>query len=227
MQYGQEISFERIKIPASARYLQIVLDWLYNLIDTYPKIVALGGEAVPALQPIAGDKDHLLDSIASQLIQDIAPTTLRLRDHASHLICKRCLTHSGAHEAESSRFSTIIYYGCRICHQSHDFYLCKSVTAVLDSQMAAEPLQQGDELRVNWLARRELFDFDAVEIVQATDEDVERFAVQVGNDTDPARQPHYKTMQCVVAASSGLSENTIRILRRTFGSVAVVQEQPV
>jgi len=219
--HGREISYELRNIPTDLEYLQFIIGFLYDLIDNYPRIVAFGGEAVPTWQTVATDKSHPLQSIASQLIQDIAPTTFRLRDQSSHLLCKRCLTHSGAHEAELSWLNSIIYYGCRMCHQSNDFYLAKSVIAVLDSQMAVEPLQENDELRINWLPRRKLFDFNAVEIVQATDEDVERFAVQVGNDTDPTRQPHYKTMKCVVAKKCGLSENTIRILQRTFGLVEV------
>jgi hypothetical protein len=38
----------------------------------------------------------------------------------------------------------------------------------------------------------DLFDFDRVEIQQATDEEVERFAVQVGNDTDELSDPVIK-----------------------------------
>lgn len=226
--YGREVSYELRNIPTDTKYLQFIIDLLYDLIDTYPRIVALGSEALLTWQNVATEKGHPLQSIARQLIQDIAPTTLRLRDHASsHLICKRCLTRIGAHEAELSWLNSIIYYGCRMCHQSNDFYSAKLVIVVLDSQMTAEPLQERDELRVNWLARRKLFDFNAMEIVQATDEDVERFAVQVGNDTDPIRQPHYKTMQCTVSEGCKLSENTMRILQRTFDLVEVNQVQSV
>jgi hypothetical protein len=78
---------------------------------------------------------------------------------------------------------------------------------------------------VNWLTHRKLFDFDEVEIAQTTDEDVERFAVQVGNDTDPKRKPRYQKMRCVVSSECQLSENTMRILERMFGTVAVRGER--
>ena len=91
--------------------------------------------------------------------------------------------------------------------------------AVLDTEIGVEPLQQNGTVRINWLAHRELFDFHSVEIGQASDEDVERFAVQVGNDTDPFRRPRYKQMQCVVGPTCRLSENTLRILERIFGEV--------
>jgi hypothetical protein len=57
--------------------------------------------------------------------------------------------------------------------------------------------------------------------VQATDEEVERFAVQVGNDTDAIRKPRYKKMRCTVSADCQLSANTMRILKRIFGSIQV------
>lgn len=51
----------------------------------------------------------------------------------------------------------------------------------------------------------------------------ERFAVQVGNDTDPVRRPTYAQMRCLVSPECGLSENTMRILQRTFGRVEMTQ----
>ena len=74
-------------------------------------------------------------------------------------------------------------------------------------------------MRANWLKYKTLFDFDMVEIINATDEDVERFVVQVGNDTDQTRKKRYKNMDCIVGLNCNLSENTIRILQRTFGQV--------
>jgi hypothetical protein len=95
----------------------------------------------------------------------------------------------------------------------------QGIIAVLDSAWAAERDQANGLLRVNWLQRRELFDFDHVEIVRASDEDVERFAVQVGNDTDPYRKPRYRQMACFIGAECALSENTLRVLDHTFGQV--------
>jgi hypothetical protein len=64
-----------------------------------------------------------------------------------------------------------------------------------------------------------MFDFDRVEIIRASDEEVERFAMRVGNDTDPVRQGHYPQAQCVVRPGCRLSENTRRVLKKTFGQV--------
>jgi hypothetical protein len=113
------------------------------------------------------------------------------------------------------------YYGCRTCGQSRQFLYCpQGVIAVLGTVSSVSAQNQHDGLlRVNWLTRRTLFDFKQVEIIQATDEDVERFAVQVGNDTDPVRQPHYAQMQCFIAPQCQLSENSPRVLQIMFGQV--------
>ncbi len=64
------------------------------------------------------------------------------------------------------------------------------------------------------------FDRQGIEIIDATDKQIEQFAIQAGNDTDPYRQPRYKKLTCQIAAESRLTENTIRILESTFGQVA-------
>jgi hypothetical protein len=58
-----------------------------------------------------------------------------------------------------------------------------------------------------------------VEIIQASDEDIERFAVQVGNDTDPLRQPRYRQLHCRIGLTCHLSENSLRVLQSVFGVV--------
>ena len=64
-----------------------------------------------------------------------------------------------------------------------------------------------------------MFDFDTVEIVRATDEDVERLAMNAGNDTDPVRKARYAHVHCVIAPECRLSENSLRVLEQVFGQV--------
>ncbi|MCP4397865.1 MAG: hypothetical protein GY801_11285 [bacterium] len=129
------------------------------------------------------------------------------------------MTRYKAHKVLLESLEYLTYYGCRICGQSLKFFDCPDeIVAVLDSRMDAEQSQQDRTLRVNWLARRALFDFAEVEIVRASDEDVERFAVQVGNDTDDFRRSRYREMSCTIDPDCDLSENTLRILKSTFGS---------
>jgi hypothetical protein len=117
---------------------------------------------------------------------------------------------------------TITYYGCRTCGQSANFIEERGQSImVLNQQMTVAQLERARMFIINWLAERELFDFDEVQIIRASDEEVERFAVQVGNDTDPLRKSRYQEMRCVVSPHCRLSENTMRILERMFGQVEV------
>jgi hypothetical protein len=223
-------------------------NWVDHFIGRHT-LVALGGEAIPHLLTKAKDRAHPLRRTATWLIRSIChETNARLAGQADRMLCPTCLTCCGSHTT-TQLGSLMIYYGCRTCGQSREFIYCQQgVMAVLDSNWTETPPQRGgllhrifdwlaadrpeleaqaqDDarradglLRVNWLAHRELFDFDRVEIVQATDEDVERFAVQVGNDTDPMRKPRYPGMECSIWPECQLSENTLRVLQHTFGQV--------
>ena len=97
----------------------------------------------------------------------------------------------------------------------------KKIIAVLDAGMEEEFTLTDGTARVNWLKRDELFDFERVEIIQASDYDVERFCVQVGNDMDRFRRGGYQKMACIVDPRCSLSENTIKNLMRMFGTVSV------
>jgi NADH-quinone oxidoreductase subunit J len=100
----------------------------------------------------------------------------------------------------------------------------RQIVAVLDAGWAEETQRpHKDLLRVNWLHRQTLFDFDRVEIVQASDEDVERFMSQIGHDTDSWRRSRYRQMSCLIAPGLDLSDNTLRILRNMFGEVKSAQ----
>ncbi len=215
---GEEVSYEQDEVETSSSRLQFVFDILFRMIEVYPQIIDLGGEVIPILQPAAIDKKHPGQAVAVQLIREIGPTTEHLHEQGeASLLCPQCLMRCAAHEVVMSWSNSMVYYGCRQCHQSKDFLTIDKVIAVLDNQTDFEPIQQGRTLTVNWLPRQTLFDFDTVKIIKATDEDAERFAVQVGNDTDPVRKPYYKQMQWVVSPDCELSDNTMRILQRTFG----------
>lgn len=96
----------------------------------------------------------------------------------------------------------------------------RRIIAVLDSTWAEETQRPGpDLLRVNWLRRKTLFDFDQVEIIQATDHQVEELVTMVEHDTDSWRRSRYRQMRCLVDPDCKLSENTVQMLRHTFGEV--------
>lgn len=183
-------------------------------------LVALGGEVAEPLRRIALDEAHPLQPVAIELLTEIEQeTTLRFAWRLSQLLCPRCLTRFGAHSVSLAWGVSFTYYGCRTCGQGQEFLETPQVVAVLDANWTGLSDQQEGQLRLNWLRRRTPFDFDHVEIKQASDEEVEHFVVQVGNDTDPSREPRYKQLKCSITPHCRLSENTLRILQHTFQSL--------
>ncbi len=217
---GENLWYRQGGVLTNVNKMQRVCNLLADLADRYSAVASIGGTAVSSLQTISRQNNCVSD-VAVQLLRDIAQDTReRLGPRTERLICPRCLVRCGVHRADLPMQFDETYYGCRLCYQSREFIDCPNgVVAVLDSGWADAQAQQDGSLRVNWLARRALFDFDRVEIAQASDEDVERFAVQVGNDADPLRRPRYAEMRCVVRPVCGLSENTLRVLESTFGQV--------
>lgn len=177
-----------------------------------------GGEAIAALEPVANRITSPLRKTAIHLLKATAlETETQLARRAGRLLCPHCLAFFGPHQIIVDE-AGLTYYGCRLCGQSRQFWEGQ-VIAVLDETMGDSPQPQTGGVRVNWLARRQLFDFHAIEIIRASDEDVERFAVQVGNDTDPARQARYRQMTCYLDPACRLSANSQRVLARILGKV--------
>ena len=198
-------------------------NWVEHFVARHA-LVALGGTAVKDLQPMAQDADKPLRRIALWLLESIGQeTTIRLKESSPHLLCPYCLVRCHVQRVSLSWQHTVTFYGCRACQQSRKFWRWPGkVVAKLDVGMTEDLIQQDLELRINWLRRKTLFDFDRVEIRQATDKQVQEFIIQVGNDTDVIRKPHYKEMICIVTSNCKLMENTVRILKDTFGQVTVM-----
>lgn len=217
---GSCIIYEQPGVETDIAYLRNIFNLLDELITIYPQVIKLGGEVIPALKEI-GQGSEAFRQPCVQMIKDIAQeTTQRLSEQISELWCPGCLTQLRAMKINFSKGDNAIYYGCRTCGQSREFLrLPQGVVAVLNNGESAKQIQQDGLLKVNWTSRRELFDFNQVEIIQASDEEVERFAVQVGNDTDEWRRSHYAEIECVISPSCALTANTERILQSILGKV--------
>lgn len=200
--------------------------WKARFIARYT-LVAAGGEAVAPLRQFL--LQSKLDPMVVRLLKNIAlESRQRWANQVGELICPNCLAYCQEHLLPPlPQHLAEIYYGCRICRQSRDFWHCpQGVVAMLDNQWMKKSSYRNGLLRVNALTYLSRFDFDWVEIMQATDQEVERFAIQISNDTDPFRQPRYRGASCTIAADCSLSENTLRILRSLFNSVEVVSFEP-
>jgi hypothetical protein len=215
---GDTVFYRQPGFEKDRDYIRTLFQLLYELFLLYPQITQLGGEAVPPLQRVWQNYKPFRP-LCSQMLADIAQNTIeRLEKMALEIWCPRCLTRFTAIEIGlPPEKPTLYYYGCRACGQSREvLHLRGGVTAVLDNAGTVEQLPQVEGLYVNWLRRRSLFDFDRVEIVQATDEEVERFAVSLGNDTDETRRARYQGMECAISPGCELSTNTLRVLQYTF-----------
>jgi hypothetical protein len=181
-----------------------------------------GGEVVEPLAALAQDPDSSLQEIATWLLQSIsAETTNRIGHEPGHWACLQCLARCRVYSIALSWRPDLELYGCRICRRSAELLHCpQGITAILDNRQTRKYEQKEGLLRVNWTVYREIFDFDQVEIIQAGDEEVERFAVQLGNDTDSARKAP-KEMACRIEIGCHLSENSLRILESVFGRVVI------
>jgi hypothetical protein len=221
---GTTVVYEQNQIEQDEKNLEVLFESLYDLIKAYSMIVTMGGKIIPSLQTI-GKNNQALQQVMGQLLFDISQTTTKqLKRQASELLCSSCLVYCSAHKIDGSWHMPVNYYGCRACGQSQNFLETKKrrVVAVLDNTSSQKILETETMIRVNWLSHRKVFDFDEVEIHRVTDKEAELFAIQVGNDTDPLRRSGYKTMSCNLSADCRLSENTIRMLQRTFGKVEII-----
>ena len=184
-------------------------------------VVDCGSEAIPRLMTRLDDPE--LGPTVRWLIKSIGhETTTRLGYRAEQMINPDTFTCCGQHIVivnEPINGCTLThYYGCRVTGRSHELFFCPAgIIAVLDENWPDLFSYNDGQLRVNWFVRHELFDFTEVEIKQTNDEQIERLAVQVGNDTDSLRRKRYRSMRCVV--HTPISDNTLRVLERTFGEV--------
>jgi hypothetical protein len=202
-------------------YLDFLLRTLRHLIEAYPAAVALGGEAVALLQFIRVDPTHPLYGIIPQLLRDIElDTAARLGEQSGRFFCRRCLARCGPHKLTRPDLTRLKYYGCQVCHQSHDLFEGQ-VVLTLDSQMSSDQAEQGQVLRVNWLAQPRLFDFHEVEIAQASDEEIQQFIDLMDQDPNLVHQHRYQHMRCLVTIERGLSPHLMRRLHDLFGRVEV------
>ncbi|MEM7346187.1 MAG: hypothetical protein AAF485_18255 [Chloroflexota bacterium] len=197
--------------------------WVRRFIARH-MLVIMGAETVLPLVDFLASRDHPrdLDETIEWLLQSIETHTAEhLGEQPDQSVCLYCLTKCQRYEARYGRRKRLTYYGCRLCQQSRNIWQ-GTVTTILDVASRKRVIEEENTLRVNWLKKRQLFDFDTVEIINASDEAVERFAVQVGNDTDPTRIARYPAMTCWIDTQAALSENSYRILESRFGSVEVV-----
>jgi len=194
-------------------------NWVERFIARH--MIVYLGVAIRLLMGRLSDQNEEWPETIEWLLENIAiETSKELPKHASRLLCPNCIVTCGKNKVKLTWKQSLTFYGCQMCYQSQTFIdRPAQIIAVLDADIKLRQRQnrKGEVLWVNWLTRKTVFEFDRVEIIKATDEEVELFAIQVGNDKD--RKWKYRKMICMVAKECVLSENTLRILRKIFGRV--------
>lgn len=135
---------------------------------------------------------------------------------ADQILCTTHLTRFIPHKHYIKGVGTINFVGCRICNLTYNSLPAPSVIAVLDEQMNTIKHYQQGILRVNWLKKQQIFDFNRVEIGISDDKAVTQFCLLLSNDTDPGRPDRCYDMVCDVMPQSKINKNTFQILKRTF-----------
>jgi len=135
----------------------------------------------------------------------------QFKPKAKMLLCSSCLMRTARKKTRGAP-----YYACRGCDSAETLLEGILHVVAVVGRTEAEDQIQNDTVKGNWQKRGQIFDFDSVEIVDAPDEQIERFLIQVGNDMDKSRRKKYKKMPCVVRNGPMLSANTLRNLQNIF-----------
>jgi HEAT repeat protein len=189
-------------------------------------------EVVPTLVKRLDDESLSVRGSARQallsLVEAAAAGHRKVERMAGEMLCAADLSRFREETIKLKPFKTMRWFGCPVCGKvavtggAGMVTGVKQVVAVIDQAMTDPHVLRDGTLIANWLLHRSLFDFDSVEIVKAKEIDVEKFCVQVRNDTDLERRKRCKTMECRIRAGLELRENTIRNLRAVFGAVVRV-----
>ncbi|MEM7348919.1 MAG: hypothetical protein AAF485_32215, partial [Chloroflexota bacterium] len=117
---AKKISYKRLSLEKSPDALQHIFDVLSDIAHDYPVWVALGGEAVPRLQPIAMNPKYMSQPIVVEILRNIAEETKnRLGEDVEKFYCPNCLATCQGYSIKFGWLQhSFTYYGCRLCKRS-------------------------------------------------------------------------------------------------------------
>ncbi len=144
-------------------------------------------------------------------------------DVAPRMFCRSCLLRPTPRDYRRWFQLPVRILTCRGCgdvlHFKQDI---TEVVAVLDAAGGGKAVSiRNGVARVNALQQQAPFDYDRVEIIDASDFAIERFCMSAGNDTDRHRAARRR--QIPVTVRLAVSENARRVLDHIFGEVVVVE----
>lgn len=183
-------------------------------------LVYLGGEAVQPLTEWAQNRSKSDQKLADWLLRSISSEThARYAADRERTYCPSCLLRFAEHDIITPLGQKLTYLGCRGCGQSREFFR-GNLMLILDSRMQT-PNQEtvADTLRVNWLKRKALFDFDAVEIVQANSRQLDQFITQLQQAHQSNRNRTTRQGVCNIHPKLDIKSTQLEELKNLFRTV--------
>ena len=172
--------------------------------------VQVGGEMVPLLNRVSAD-------LALLLITQISTSTTKKLSKGRHL-CPECCSVVQQRTASFSGHA-FKYWGCRICHNSRQIAKFKGALIGTIDPTSSVTLAT-DSINYFWNYSRTEFigDLDRFEVCGGSDEDVERFLIDLSDEQDEERLRMYRKAPLILKIS-GVSDNTIRMGKEFFKRV--------
>lgn len=141
----------------------------------------------------------------------------RIASFYPHIICKICFHRFKFYPFNTSSFlSEHSYCVCRNCRSIEFIHPVKKIIAVFDKTMQ-NYTHENSNLYVNWLSIKKPFDFNEVQVLNASDFDISEFIMKIRNDMDREFVRQYKNIRVVVKCE--LSQNSKNLLKNTFKEV--------
>ena len=141
------------------------------------------------------------------------------RKRINELYCLRDYARFEEYKFQPVPFQHVPYVACRKCGSTLYTNVFSRVRAVLDHSME-KPFHHSHGLfRVNWFHFEAMFDFDQVEIGEASDEEVLAFTLKIANDMDPYRTGRPRKPLCFLRNESTITPNTIGVLGKVYENV--------
>ena len=114
------------------------------------------------------------------------------------------------------RVKRFTYGVCRSCRGSQHGMFVKSSFLMLDSSVSWKKLKKEATFWVNGFQLDELCDFDALIVGVCSYEDIERFCIMIGNDSDKERVKKYRRTTYRLREGNTITDKGLALLDRFF-----------
>ena len=195
-------------------------------VNSYIRIAKTGDPRPIELMLDYYQKSHDLDKQGMQILKkSLMDVYNYYNKRTSKILCKEhyhrfaSLNHP---HIKLSLTKKLPYFACRKCGRTlYAVNGINKVAVVLDEDYSVEVEMDSTSCRVNYFVYKDMFDFNEVEIIKASEKAIEQFCYLIHQDDDPFRKGGYKKMTCMVHKSANVSGNSMAILKNLFKKVII------